>query len=236
MCFVWIWEQTAINSLYSINWLVFITETECVYCAVRSARTLYLCVLCGSENKQRLFHYTALTGWFLKPRWNVFTARYELSLRRPFNAEARIRPCDIRGGECGTGTGFSPSTSVFPSVSFYSINAPQSSSLSRSGPGNLQKSSEEQWIEKYTHFCVIFKGVIQSYYFYWISLLASMFTMRLLFRRCSSFAFSHHPVWYLVPTFRRNALVHALVTSSRKCVCSYNDVWNNCSDHMFRIS
>ena len=36
MCFVWIWEQTAIIFLYSINWLVFITETECVYCAVRS--------------------------------------------------------------------------------------------------------------------------------------------------------------------------------------------------------
>ena len=26
---------------------------------------LYLCVLCGSENKQRLFPYTALTGWFV---------------------------------------------------------------------------------------------------------------------------------------------------------------------------
>ena len=36
MCFVWIWEQTAIVSLYSINWLVFITETEYVYCAVRT--------------------------------------------------------------------------------------------------------------------------------------------------------------------------------------------------------
>ena len=36
MCFVWIWEQTGIISLYSINWLVFITETECVYCAVRT--------------------------------------------------------------------------------------------------------------------------------------------------------------------------------------------------------
>ena len=30
MCFVWIWEQTAIISLYSINCLVFITETECL--------------------------------------------------------------------------------------------------------------------------------------------------------------------------------------------------------------
>jgi len=31
----------------------------------RSAHTVYLCVLCGSENKQRLFHYTALTDWFV---------------------------------------------------------------------------------------------------------------------------------------------------------------------------
>jgi len=36
MCFVWISEQTAIISLYSINWLVCITETQCVYCAVRT--------------------------------------------------------------------------------------------------------------------------------------------------------------------------------------------------------
>ena len=74
MCFVWIWEQTAIISLYSINWMLFfVTETERVYCAVRtgslyiilrSAHTVYLCVLCGSENKQRLFPYTALTKWF----------------------------------------------------------------------------------------------------------------------------------------------------------------------------
>ena len=34
--FVWISEQTAIISLYNINWLVFITETVCVYCAVRA--------------------------------------------------------------------------------------------------------------------------------------------------------------------------------------------------------
>ena len=74
MCFVWIWEHTVIISLYSINWLVFITETGCVYCAVRteslyiilrSAHIVYLCVLCGSENKQRLFPYTALTDRFV---------------------------------------------------------------------------------------------------------------------------------------------------------------------------
>jgi hypothetical protein len=36
VCFVWIWEQTAIISLYNIIWLIFITDTECVYCAVRA--------------------------------------------------------------------------------------------------------------------------------------------------------------------------------------------------------
>jgi hypothetical protein len=83
MCFVWIWGKTAIISLYSINWLAFITETECVYCAVRtgslyiilrSAHTVYLCVLCGSEYKQRLFPYTLLTDWFLQPRRSVYCA------------------------------------------------------------------------------------------------------------------------------------------------------------------
>jgi len=34
--FLWIWQQTAIIFLYSINWLVCITETECVYCATRT--------------------------------------------------------------------------------------------------------------------------------------------------------------------------------------------------------
>ena len=74
MCFVRISEQTATFALYSINWLVFTTDVESVYSAVqtgslyiilRSAHTVYLCVLCGSENKQRLFHYTELTDWFL---------------------------------------------------------------------------------------------------------------------------------------------------------------------------
>jgi len=34
MCFVWIWEQTAIISLCNISWLVFITKMQCVYCVV----------------------------------------------------------------------------------------------------------------------------------------------------------------------------------------------------------
>jgi len=34
--FTWISEQTAIISLYRINWSVFITEAESVYSAVRT--------------------------------------------------------------------------------------------------------------------------------------------------------------------------------------------------------
>ena len=45
---------------------------------ILSAYKLQVCVLCGSQNKQRLFSYTALTNRFLQPRRGVFPARYVL--------------------------------------------------------------------------------------------------------------------------------------------------------------
>jgi hypothetical protein len=76
MCFLWIWEQTAIISLYNINWLVFITHltlqspvaTICTTSLTFNNSTFCprsVCVLYGSQNKHRLFPYTALTDWFL---------------------------------------------------------------------------------------------------------------------------------------------------------------------------
>jgi hypothetical protein len=47
--------------------------------------------------------------------------------RRTLTAEARVRSrisqCGVCGGQSGTGTGFSPSTSVFP-CEFHSTGAP----------------------------------------------------------------------------------------------------------------
>jgi hypothetical protein len=50
MRFAWIWEQTAIISLYRINWLVFITETDCVYCAVRNGSLTIIQIIVCSRN------------------------------------------------------------------------------------------------------------------------------------------------------------------------------------------
>jgi len=53
------------------HWLVgfYNWDGVCLLCStfyiLRSAHTVYLCVLCGSENKQRLFHSTALTDWLV---------------------------------------------------------------------------------------------------------------------------------------------------------------------------
>jgi hypothetical protein len=45
-----VWKETHIGTYKNYS---YVLPTAC------------MCVLCGSENKQRLFPYTALTDWFL---------------------------------------------------------------------------------------------------------------------------------------------------------------------------
>ena len=96
MCFVWIWEQTAIISLYNINWLVCITETECVYCAVRTGSSYVIPVS------------------FLSTESVMVLA----VISRPLTVHARVRcqfsTCGFFGGQSGRWTIFSPCSSVFP--------------------------------------------------------------------------------------------------------------------------
>ena len=81
MCFVWISEQTAIISLYSIDWLVFITETECLlrgtFYILCSAHTVFMCSVWISDQTAIISQHW-LTGFY---NWDgLFTARYVLHL------------------------------------------------------------------------------------------------------------------------------------------------------------
>jgi hypothetical protein len=114
---------------------------------------VYLCVFYGYQNKQRLFPYTTLTDWFYN-RENVCLQRgtglvfkcnsdqplflngrgmTQAAIRRVLIAEAQVRSHGIAREFCGgqsIGTGFSPSTSVFP-CQYHSNNASYSSSPTR---------------------------------------------------------------------------------------------------------
>ena len=55
ICFVWIWEQTAIISLYSINWVVYRR-----YAKLRKATTDFVMSVCPSVRMEQLgYHWTA---------------------------------------------------------------------------------------------------------------------------------------------------------------------------------
>jgi len=46
------------SGFYTYRTVVTICTTSLTFSSLRSAHTLYLCVLCGSQNKQPLFPYT----------------------------------------------------------------------------------------------------------------------------------------------------------------------------------
>ena len=61
---------------------------------------LYLCILCGSQNKQRLFPSTALSDWFVQQRRSVFTARYGLGIYIQFHVPpTQLYLCVLCGSE-----------------------------------------------------------------------------------------------------------------------------------------
>ena len=74
VCFVWIWKQTAILSLYNINWLVCVTETECVSCTVRTACLCTVQVTFSLWNFKSVFP-DGVTFYFLSLSGNVGTIR-----------------------------------------------------------------------------------------------------------------------------------------------------------------
>jgi len=83
MCFVWISEQTAIISLYNINWLVCITETESVYCAVRTESlytTLTFCPHSVFVCFVWIWEQTAIISLY-SVNWMVCTTETECLLR-----------------------------------------------------------------------------------------------------------------------------------------------------------
>jgi hypothetical protein len=81
------WEPESPHriSCWVHTWLLFCNGAYFRYDVYKaktlhSAHTVYLCVPCGSHNKQRLFPWTALTGWALLWRRNVVPMRYGLNI------------------------------------------------------------------------------------------------------------------------------------------------------------
>jgi hypothetical protein len=64
---------------------------------LHSADSVYLCVPYGSHNKQRLFPQTALTGWALRRRRNVFPVRYELKSYISFEQNSVFKGLSVWG-------------------------------------------------------------------------------------------------------------------------------------------
>ena len=139
VCFVWISEQTAIISLYSINWLVCITETVCVYCAVRTE----------SLNTSRV-------TWFGRLGADI--------LRLGPHRLCRTSPCEIYGAQSGIGTSsvltapFSPisvTQPMFHIIFLCKLLAADSQSVVRSRR-NLKHSDIlfailERWTDQCSH-------------------------------------------------------------------------------------
>jgi hypothetical protein len=64
MCSVYISDQTVIISLYTLNCLAFITDTECAYCAVRALSHIVQVNICACLMINKLIHN-------VRCKWNL---------------------------------------------------------------------------------------------------------------------------------------------------------------------
>jgi len=110
MCFVFIWEQTATCATYSTNWLVFITEINSVYSAVRtgslirtvcawslkvniattvrSAHTVFMCFVFIWEQTATCATYSINCSVFITEMKSVYCAVRTVSLNKAFCASS----------------------------------------------------------------------------------------------------------------------------------------------------
>ena len=153
---MWISEQTAIISLYSINWLVFITETEGVYCAVRT------------DSSSKIPANFSLGGRVMA----------QAVSRRPviteFRTGTQVSLCGICVRWSGTGTGLSTSILLF-SFQYHSTSVPYCSSSTccryqkdkRAKPRSLPICTamleiRNHYVENYFTFFSFWKGSVRG--------------------------------------------------------------------------
>jgi hypothetical protein len=65
---------------------------------------------CRGSNNAMIQHFLNVLTYYS----HLGRAMAKVVSRRTLTAETRVNPCGICGGQSGTGTGFSPNSSVFP--------------------------------------------------------------------------------------------------------------------------
>jgi len=95
VCFLWISEQTGVISLSSVNLLVFITGTKCVYCAVRAEFLHIIHINCGlffAETRIRyqvrlckIYNGKSCSGTGFSTSTSVFLCQF-LSTKAPYSS------------------------------------------------------------------------------------------------------------------------------------------------------